>query len=49
MVFDDKSSIAFFSLDKELENYISDRIKQLESEAGAKVGLLYHTCVLFRY
>ena len=38
MVFDDKSSIAFFSLDKELEKYISDRIKQLESEAGAKVG-----------
>lgn len=36
VVFDDKSSIAFFSLDKELENYISDRIKQLESEAGAK-------------
>ena len=39
MVFDDKSSIAFFSLDKELEKYISDRIRQLEAEAGARVSL----------
>ena len=38
VVFDDRSDLAFYSLDKELEQYIRDRVKTLEGEAGAEVS-----------
>ena len=34
VVFDDRSDLAFYSLDKEMERYIKDRVKQLEGEAA---------------
>ena len=38
IVFDDRSDLAFYSLDKEMELYIKDRVRQLEGEAGAEVS-----------
>ena len=37
LVFDERSDIAFYSLDKELEKYIICRIRHLEEAAGAQV------------
>ena len=34
VVFDDRSDLAFYSLDKEMERYIKDRVRQLEGEAA---------------
>lgn len=35
VVFDDRSDLAFYSLDKEMERYVKERVKQLEGEAVA--------------
>jgi len=40
IVFDDRSDIAFYTLDKELEKYMYDRIRHLEEAHGGKV----HVC-----
>jgi hypothetical protein len=34
VVFDDRSDLAFYSLDKEMERYVKDRVRQLEDEAA---------------
>ena len=34
VVFDDRSDLAFYSLDKEMERYIKERVRQLEGEAA---------------
>lgn len=39
VVFDDRSDLAFYSIDKEMEQYVQDRVRQLEGEAGAEVSL----------
>lgn len=38
IVFDDRSDIAFFTLDRDLEEYMYDRLRQLEEAHGGKVG-----------
>ena len=38
LIFDDRSDIAFYTLDRELEKYITDRIKELEANSGAPVS-----------
>ena len=38
LIFDDKSDLAFFSLDREMEKHIFNRMKQL---SGTSVSLLY--------
>ena len=35
VVFDDRSDLAFYSLDKEMEHYVKERVRQLEGEAGS--------------
>ena len=36
VVFDDRSDLAFYSLDKGMEAYIKDRVRTLEGEAVAE-------------
>ena len=36
VVFDDRSDLAFYSLDKEMERYIKERVRQLEGEAASQ-------------
>ena len=38
VIFDDKSDLAFFSLDKEMKKFIEDRINALDAEAGSNVS-----------
>ena len=38
VVFDDRSDLAFYSLDKDMEHYVKERVRQLEGEAGAEVS-----------
>lgn len=46
VVFDDKSDMVFFTLDKEMEKFVVDRITELEQAAGATVSLLLFTIIL---
>ena len=41
MVFDNKSDLAFYTVDKAMEKYVTDRINQLETESGAPVSLMH--------
>ena len=43
MVFDDKSDMVFFTLDKEMEKYVVNRITELEKAAGATVSQIPDT------
>ncbi len=38
LIFDDKSDLAFFCLDKEMRRYVIDRIRTLDIEAGSNVS-----------
>ncbi len=40
LIFDDKSDLAFFCLDKEMRRYVIDRIRTLDIEAGSNVSSL---------
>ncbi len=35
LIFDDRSDLAFFSLDREMRRYVIDRIRTLDMEAGS--------------
>ena len=39
-MFDDRSDLAFYSLDEEMERYIKDRVRQLECGAEPSVNKL---------
>ena len=38
LIFDERANLAFYSVDKEMEEYVYDRMQELEEEAGAKVS-----------
>ena len=38
VVFDDRSDLAFYTLDREMEEYVVRRITELDVEAGAPVS-----------
>ena len=38
IIIDDRSDLAFYSLDKEMERFILGRVMELEEEAGAPVS-----------
>ncbi len=46
LIFDDRSDLAFFSLDREMRRYVVDRIRTLDMEAGSTVSVLA-TCILY--
>ena len=38
VIFDERANLAFYSVDKEMEEYILGRMQELEEEAGARVS-----------
>ena len=38
VIFDERANLSFYSLDKEMEAYISNRMQELEKTAGASVS-----------
>jgi len=42
VIFDERANLAFYSVDKELEEYVYGRMQELEEEAGAKVSSEVH-------
>ena len=38
VIFDDRSDLAFFSVDKEMKKFILNRISTLDAEAGSNVS-----------
>lgn len=40
LIFDDKSDLAFFSLDKEMKKFVVERIKMLDMEAGVSASIV---------
>lgn len=38
VIFDERADLAFYSLDKEMEDYILGRMQELEAAAGARVS-----------
>lgn len=40
LIFDDKSDLAFFSLDKEMKKFVVERIKMLDMEAGVSASVV---------
>lgn len=38
VIFDERANLAFYTLDKEMEAYISRRMQDLEEAAGANVS-----------
>lgn len=37
VIFDERANLAFYTVDKELEEYVFGRMQELEEEAGATV------------
>ena len=44
VIFDDRSDLAFFSVDKEMKKFILNRISTLDAEAGSNVSQQYTPC-----
>ncbi len=38
VIFDERANLAFYTVDKEMEEYVYGRMQELEEEGGAKVS-----------